>query len=259
MDGRTGALLVACLLAGCGQRGTTIITTKSSSDAVTVDPAVSAAALTAAKEFVAAAKAGKATADSLTVAFKKIIGEPLTPGEREKGYSDSSATEWLNIVGPRLTSANVTSSFGPASYTFQLESGLIRLVNEDQKWKVDWFHAGSPPQGSTALRMDDAPQYVSVCTFLDPLLTNNWELSEAALTDDAKKALAPALGDEPRGYNRGTLRSKFRGLLNGAKGYSVALTGAKAIVTLTGAGERKLVLSLATGPRPGVWLVNGID
>jgi hypothetical protein len=153
----------------------------------------------------------------------------------------------------------VTALFGPASLTFQLEQGLIRLVYEDRSWKVDWFHAGSPPQATTALRMEDAPKFLAVCTFLDPLLTNNWELSEGALTDDAKKSLAPALGSDPRGYNRGTLRSKFRGMLNGAKGYAVALSGDKAIVTLTGAGERKLVLSLASGPRPGVWLVSGID
>jgi hypothetical protein len=259
MDGRTGALLVACLLAGCGQRGTTIVTTKSSPGSATVDPAASAAALTAAKEFVAAAKAGQATAESLTTDFKKIVGEPLSPSERERGYSDSSATEWLHVVGPRLTSANVTASFGPASLTFQLEQGLIRLVNEDRSWKVDWFHAGSPPQGMTAFRTDDASKYLAVRAFLDPLFTNNWELCEAALSDDAKKSLAPALGADPRGYNRGTLRSKVRGLLNGAKGYAVALSGDLAVVSLTGAAERKLTLALSESPRPGVWLVSGID
>lgn len=219
--------------------------------------AIIEAAKVAVTEFVNQAKAGKLTADSVTVDFKKIIGEPLTPSEKEKGYSDAAAVTWLNLVGQRLQSTNITG-VSNAMGLFELDAGTLRMVYVDSKWHVDWFHAGRP-KGIAPIVPNDSAKRFAVATFIDPLFTHNWELSEAALSLEAKKSLAPALGNDPLGYNRGTLRGKLKDLLNGATGYSVDIAGDKATVTLTGAVERKVTLSLAAGSRPDLWLISGLE
>ena len=140
-----------CTVVGCGNSGSN--STRSSSavskedGTKTVDPSTDLAKMTEAKtavtEFVNQAKAGKLTADSITDDFKKVIGEPLTPSEREKGFSDSSATDWLKLVGPRLQSANIVGVSNAMGY-FVLDSGTLRMVNTDSKWRIDWFHVGRP-------------------------------------------------------------------------------------------------------------------
>lgn len=252
-------LVLACGVFGCGRGAGPSNGGQNPSQPPSVDPSAIVAATFAATEFVVAAKAGTATAASLTDDFKKVIGEPITPDEREKGYSDSVATDWLKVVGPRLKSGQLRPiKAGNAIATFELESGTLRMVNTDSKWRVDWFHAGKP-NGAAAILPDQSAKWIAVATFLDPLFTNNYELSEAGLTLDAKKSLAPALGGDARGYNRGTLRGKLKSILNGATGYTVAVTGDKATVTLTGSAEKKLTLTLSVGPRPDTWLVSGLD
>ena len=90
MNRRILLLALVGLSAGCGQSTTTSITTPTKQrlpEAPKLDSAAQTAASLAAVELVSQLKAGLATADSLTVDFKKVIGEPLTPSEREKGYS----------------------------------------------------------------------------------------------------------------------------------------------------------------------------
>lgn len=250
--------LTWCVI-GCGRGAGPTVAGHNPNQPSTVDPNATVSATLAATEFVAAAKAGTATADSLTFDFKKVTGEPITPSEREKGYSDSASTDWLKVVGPRLKSGQLRPlKTDNAVATFELESGTLRMVNVDSKWRVDWFHAGRP-NGAAAMLPDESAKWFAVAAFLDPLFTNNYELSEAALTLDAKKSLAPALGGDARGYNRGTLRGKLKSILNGATGYTVAIMGDKAVVTLTGSAEKKLTLTLSAGTRPEIWLVNALD
>ena len=258
MNGRTAIFLALAFTAGCGQRSATITTTKPDTlEIPNVDPAGQAAAALVAAEFISSAKAGKATADLLTDDFKKIIGEPLTPSEKERGFSDAAATEWLKIAGPRLQSLKIvpiTNSNG----LFELDGGTLRIMNVDSKWRVDWFHAGRP-KAVSPISEDNAAKRFTIASFLDPLFTNNWELSEAVLSTEARKSLAPPFNSDQLGYNRGTLRGKLKDFLNGATGYSVTVAGDKVMVTLTGPVERKITLSLTAGPRPDVWLVNGIE
>jgi len=257
---RNGILLaLACCAFGCG-RGTPPTADGPNPNPQSADPANIVAATFAATEFVVAAKAGTATAVSLTDEFKKVIGEPITPGEREKGFSDPAATDWLKVLGPRLKSGQLRPILaGKEVALFDLDAGLLRLVKIDGKWKVDWFHAGRPAGAANFNEDRAASKNFAIAAFLDPLFTNNFELSEAALTLDAKKSLAPALGGDARGYNRGTLRGKLKSILNGATGYTVVMTGDKATVTLTGSTEKKLTLSLSVGARPEIWLVSGVD
>lgn len=257
---RNGLLLaIACCVLGCGRGTAPTVAGKNSEQSSTIDSTAVVTATLAATEFVAAAKAGTATVDSLTIDFKKVIGEPITPSERERGYSDTAAVEWLKVVGPRLKTGQVKPiRTENAVATFELESGTLRLVKVDTKWQIDWLHAGRPG-GAAAILPDESPKSFAVAAFLDPLFTNNYELSEAALTLDARKSLAPPLGGDTRGYNRGTLRGKLKSILNGATGYTVATTGDKATVTLTDSAEKKLTLTLSAGTHPEIWLVNGVD
>ena len=55
------------------------------------------------------------------------------------------------------------------------------------------------------------------------------------------------------------LNGKLKNLLNAATGYTLNVTGDKVVVTLTGAAEKKLMLTLVPGSRAEVWLVGGID
>lgn len=252
-------LVLACGVYGCGRGAGPTVGGQNPAQPPGVDPNAIVTATLAATEFAAAAKAGTATADSLSVDFKKVIGEPITPGEREQGYSDSAATDWLKVVGPRLKTGQVKPIRAENSVaTFELDSGTLRLVNVNSKWRVDWFHAGRPG-GAAVILPDDSAKWFAVAAFLDPLFTNNYELSEATLTLDANKSLAPPLGGDARGYNRGTLRGKLKSILNGATGYTVTLAGDKATVTLTGSAEKKVILTLAAGARPEIWLISGVD
>jgi hypothetical protein len=267
---RNGLLLALsfCVL-GCG-RGTPPTTGVEAPHSTTVVDSNSIVTATlAATEFVTAAKAGTASANMLTDDFKKVIGEPITPAEREKGFSDTAAVDWLKVVGPRLKSGQLSKLLVSEDIAcFGADQGLVRIVKQNQKWHIDWLHAGResglPPINSmnyenTAVSFEIISKRFAVASFLDPLFTNNYELSEAALTLDAKKSLAPPLGGDARGYNRGTLRGKLKSILNGATSYTVAMTGDKASVTLTGSAEKKLTLTLSAGARPEIWIVNGLD
>jgi hypothetical protein len=252
-------LALTCGVLGCGRGAAPTVGGEVTNSSKTVDPNAVVTATLAATEFVASAKTGTATAALLTEDFKKVIGEPITPSEREKGYSDTAAVDWLKIVGPRLKSSQVRPlKADNAIAMFELEPGTLRMVNVDSKWRVDWFHAGRP-NGASAILPDESAKCFAVAAFLDPLFTNNYELSEAALTLDTKKSLAPALGGDARGYNRGTLRGKLKSILIGATGYTVTLTGDKATITLTGPAEKKMTLTLSASARPEIWLVSGLD
>ncbi|MFO0938894.1 MAG: hypothetical protein U0798_20515 [Gemmataceae bacterium] len=262
MEGRVVLILVLGLFAGCSKSGpshprpanqelspTTLSLNSESADL--------GDAKLKADEMISQLKADTIAADQLSIEFKKVIGEPLTTSEREKGYSDSAALDWLNRMGTRLKSAKVTI-VGHSIGLFELDSGTLRLVKTDNKWRIDWMHAGRL-SGSAALLSDEAAKRFAVAAFLDPLFTQDWVLSEAALSREAKVALAPPFSSDRLSYNRGTLQAKLKNLLHGATGYTVSINGSTAEIELAGASDKNLILKLVPGPQPDSWLVGGFD
>lgn len=205
-------------------------------------------------EFLTQAKAGRANSDSMTLEFKKVVGEPFIPSDREKGYSESAANDWVNRVGSRLQSTSFTDL---GSGFFEIDRGTLKMVQAESKWKVAWFHAGRP-QGIEKISGGEISKKFAVATFLDALFTNNFELCEAALSAKAKANLAPPIGKDV-GYNRGTLRSKLRSLTNSANGYSLNWSSANPVVSLLNGSEKKMTLTLEQNQTQDSWQIGSIE
>jgi hypothetical protein len=195
--------------------------------------------LASANEFLKQVKSGKVTADLLTDDFKRVIGEPLTPTEREKGFSDSAATDWCNRIGSRLQSTNLTYL---NDGLYEIDRGTLKMVNQNGQWKVDWFHAGRS-RGAEKLTEPDAGKKFAVARFADALATHNYELAIAALSDQAKANLAPALGRDV-GFNRGTLVGKLKSIANSNDGYLMTISENSVTLAFQNAGDKKLKLTL---------------
>jgi hypothetical protein len=230
---------VSALIFFAGCAGNAPVPTPTSDQTIKTIPTVnqqpSGDAQRAAIEFLNQIKAGQATSDWLTLDFKKIVGEPLTPDERARGFSDSVATEWLLRVGSRLKSISPSPLAGNL---FELENGTLRMANIDSKWKVDWFHVGRPV-GAASIKGEEAAKRFALASLLDPLFTNDFILTQSIISAPVKATLAPPIGRDD-GYNRGTLQSKLKGLNNSSTGYSVTWNGTTAIVLLS--NERKLTV-----------------
>lgn len=241
------------LLAGCGPAA------KESAIAVSVpspvdSPVPARPVDESARQIVAAIRNGTIAADQITVDFRKIIGEPLTPDERERGYSDSAALEWMKVVGLRLKSDTVELVYLTSnSAVYAVDRGTIGLAKANDRWLVDWLHAGRP-ESAPPLTGDDPRKRFTLAAFLDPLATGNFELSEAMLSAAARASLAPPLGRDV-GYNRGTLRGKLKSFSRDLDADVVLWNGTTATVTL-GDGRKATV---TVGESSGRWRVTALD
>lgn len=209
-----------------------------------------AEAIQFASAFLGAAKDGSARPDRLSPGFLKVIAEPVFPSDRERGYSTDEAAKWLKTAGARQNvSLAILKGIDAQFAYFETNEAVLRLARGQSGWQVDWYHTGRPrsaaaiPENTTA---DDLARTFAAIRFLDPLFTGNLELTEAAMTASRKTKLAPPLGSDPRGYNRGTLRGKLKDILNGATGYTLNISGNTVTVNLTGGGQRILRLALSS-------------
>jgi hypothetical protein len=256
--GRYGWLLLTAFLGGCGP------STPSSEAPVTVsvpsqsDRSVPQSTLeNAAREIVGKLRSGELAPRDVTVDFRKLIGEPLTPDERVLGYSDSAASEWLRRVGSRLINDSVRGVHSAGDLAiFELDAGTMRIVKSDGRWLLDWFHAGRSKAAAPLAGGDDLKRF-TLASLLDPIATSDWALAEASLSAAAKAQWAPPLSRD-NGYNRGTLRSKLASLRNGSGGYSVTWNNKTAQVTLTGSEGRTIVATIGNGPRPDVLAIHSL-
>lgn len=291
------AVLAALAALGCGKGGTGA---KPMADAQTPNTIVSPATAAAppappippgqdprpagekfAREFLTALNDGKATPAQLTDAFKKVVAPPVLPTDKDRGYSDLVAGDWLRQFAGRVSAAPLTAGAltvdavvvagpPPAAAALPIGRTVVRVVKAGAEWKVDWLHQ-APPTGTPVPLTgegDDLAARFAAAAFVETALAKSFDLAETLVAPATRAKLAPSLGGEDavRGYNRSILRSKLDNFRGPATGYAVAkkdMAGSGATVTgelLAGADrKRPFTLKLTRGPKPGEWLVEDFD
>lgn len=280
---RQAALLAAALaIAGCGQPAAP--TNKDEpgkggppgpTPAVPSAPvAPTDASLTAAEKFVGELKAGKADPNKLSTPFLKAVGLPvLSPEDKAKGYSPTTAQAWLNRAGAALTQIAPPAGFTAGnSAVFVGPAGtgryLIRMAQADGGWKVDWFGLGTAKANEVEKpkTSDEAFQDFAVLGFLDAVtsaalpLEDRVPLAAAVLSANYRKAqFGPLAGDPEQGfdYNRGKLGGVLDGLGKGATAVTRTRTGPdtfKVEITKDGA-TRAFAAKLVPAPAGG-WAID---
>lgn len=241
------------------------------------------AATTFAREFLVAARDGKAAPAQLTESFKRVVAPPVLSADAERGYSDLVAEEWLQKlagrVGPdglavaALTPDAAVASAPPPAGTAALPIGrsVLRVVKAADGWAVDWLHLAPPgsgnPQPLTG-QGDELAARFAAAAVLETALAGAFAQTEVILSPALKARVAPPLGgdDMVRGYNRTILRQKLGGFRGNSSGYTVAkwdvagVSGTAAGDLLDPAGaKRPFALKLVRGPKPAEWLVDDFD
>ncbi len=219
-----------------------------------------------AKEFLAAVQAGKASAAMLTPAFKKWIADPLSPEERELGYSDTIAGQWLERFSNSVPAPALTAASGSGD-TYVLTGGVageapkhiaLRVMKLDGAWRTDWFFASvAGPVSATLPTGDEAYPTFAAVAFLDGLLGNSDRIAEGTMSTTFKMGIAPPFPSDKRGYNRGILSSKFGEFRGGFNGYVITKVEAGTVTgELSKGGTTKpFTMKLVKGDRPTDWLI----
>ncbi len=219
-----------------------------------------------AKEFLAAVQTGKASAAMLTPAFKKWIADPLSPEDRELGYSDTIAGQWLErflntVPAPALTAA---AGSGETYAITGVVAGdapkhiALRITKLNGAWRTDWFFAsGVAPVSATLPAGDDAHPTFAAIAFLDGLLGNSDRIAEGTMSTTFKMGIAPPFPADKRGYNRGILSSKLGEFRGGFTGYAIAKVEAGNVTgeLSKGVATKPFTMKLVKGDRPTDWLI----
>lgn len=267
----TRIVALVLLAAGCSRSTTPPVATsvRTSAPAVSTPVTVAAHIAKPAQVDVSAATAvvGRLTDDV-------VAGRPdstlLTSGFRTllaggaEAKADWEAEQYLKGLASGLSLGPVTTAtVGPAVIGFTPPAGdgrraAVRLVRVGTDWRVDWFHIG-PTGPVIALTGSDLAQRFAIAAFLEPLLTGQYRLAEAALSPTARTKLAPPLGNDPLGYSRGILTNAFKTLAGGATGYAVTLNGSQASGELLSPGGAKRAFKLTLAETPDGWRVGDFE
>jgi hypothetical protein len=284
------ALILGCFTvlgaAGCGTNpppaAPTTTSPNSNSTASTVPTLApgdaKASALKFASDFLTSAKAGQAKAELLTVDFKKAIAEPVFDADREKGYSDSAAGQWLASQGEILTNTTPRIDWVGGDAAFAVAAGqgggraVLRLVRAGSSWAVDWFHVASKTATDLDLAgtADEAGAKLAAVALLDTAARRQLIAAESVLTLAAKSRYAPPFGsDKDRGYSRSILKTKLEDLVGTSTGVAEQIrilgtikdgTATKVSLELLAGSTKKMVTVKAIkGSRAGEWLVEEWD
>jgi hypothetical protein len=220
--------------------------------------------------------------ERLSPAFLKVIGKPtLTPAAKAAGYSTDAASDWLGKAGRGLASVGIPMGHGANNVavfigSFNSDSVpdgriLLRLVEVDGSWKVDWFQPGSVKETSPLkpANADEAFQDFACQAFLDaitgePALPPNDRvpLVAALLSPNLRQSVAEPFGqDRERGYDYNPARIAQRAdeWGHGSTAYSRARTGPGQyrVEIMKGDKPQAYSLKLVKGQGPGEWLVDG--
>jgi hypothetical protein len=220
-------------------------------------------------DFLQAVVGGTAKADQLSAAFVKAVGRPIVfDGDKAKGFSASSAEDWMKKVG-------ASTGFGLPLKADQVGdvalfrgmlvgkqgSYSLRMVKEGGAWKVDWLSASS----AAVKKGVPAPTNSGDATLQEFALT---AVVEAICDQDAMPApqraavvaagLTPALrtswaspldADKAAGYDYSPAKlEKFKIVEIGGKAESVSYTQ-------TGDGAYVAEVTKAGGSKPAAYLV----
>ncbi len=225
-------------------------------------------------EFLTAVKNSKATADALTPEFKRVIAEPVFDADREKGYSDAAATQWLHNLATSVSNTEARIDFMGSTLAFAVTPGknggraVVRLARNGAGWKVDWFHIATKtlPDVDLSGNEDDAGAKFTSTAFVDSLLRRDFAEAESLMTPTSKASLAPPFSsDKARGYSRAILKTKLESFGGNRERWTIIGTAREGATTkVTGSfqtGEMKtpFVLTLAKGTRPGDWLIEKFE
>lgn len=269
------ALLVAVLLTGCGggdaAPNTPIDKEKVSgkSDKPGTPPAVvvtKAEAEAFASGFLVAVREKKATPDQLTAEFKKVFAPPALEAEKAQGYSDAVATTELGLLAGDVGADHVTavanadgSAFAVCKNKATGNRTLVRVVKVETYLKVDWLSVGPSGVPDATLSGDSAPAQFAVQALIDAVLRKKHAHAQALLTEAARNKYGESVFT--KAFDAGALTNKLDELLGGYDKYAVTNTsGGTVTVDLTfAAGKKTGTLTAVKGPRPGEWLVDGIE
>jgi hypothetical protein len=266
MSARFACLLGVLLAAGCtkpspnpplAEKDKPTTPGAASPQAAAADPNAAVAAGLFVKDFLTAVHAGTATAAQLTPQFKKVVAEPVFDADKQLGYSDSVADNWLKQYRGKLPSFTTSSpgTDGDAAFftgTVPAEKPVqlaVRLVKSGGGWIVDWLSVAEV--GPVTLPADAAPTFAAAA-FLAALLAGNDTQAAGLMALETKKQLAPPFGGETRPYSPGILKTKLDGYRGPFTGFTIAKADGN-IVTgeLTGAaGKKAFALTLVPGERP---------
>lgn len=261
---RSLALMVLLVVAGCTKPTTfpepktpggykaDASPTVSIPNPATTDPAG------VAKNFLAAANAGTATAAMLTPEFKKVVAPAVYQDDHAKGYSDAAADGWLKRFQGRLASPQLSAAQGAG---FTGSAGAEKFVLRVANGQIDWFQAtpGITQWAHPVVEPTKADEQFVAVAFLTALVGKDDRLAAGLMAPALREHLAPPFSSDKIGYNRGILEGKLAQLRGGHTGFALnALTGDTAVAGLIAEGtpgKKSLTLKLAKGPRPGEWLV----
>ncbi|MDB5311990.1 MAG: hypothetical protein JWO38_6192 [Gemmataceae bacterium] len=224
-------------------------------------------------------KPGPFPADLLTrlsPAFLKTIGKPtLSPDDKQRGYSTEAAGAWLQRAGGALAGIGLPTGYGsPTAAVFvgSFNNGggrfLLRLVQADGAWKVDWFGLGTAKTTDGKAAATDGPfQEFAAQAFLDALTGGAQSREDRALllgailSPKAREVwAAPFSQDKEQGYefSKSKLVELADKLGGGVGAYAVTPVGPDQFkVELTKGGMTTVrTLKLVKGPGPGEWQVD---
>jgi hypothetical protein len=208
--------------------------------------------------------------------FLRVIGKPLLKDEDKKlGYSSDAAQAWLHRAVAPLVNVGLPRGHGSPNAAVFVGSSvgggpdrfLMRMVQADGGWKMDWFELGTASTPDAAATSPEGPfQDFAVLAFLDAITSNAASKEDRALLlgglliPALKSAWAePFEGDKARGYdfNATKLAQKLDELGNGVTAYTRSPAGGDSysVELMKGDAKTRYALKLAKGAGPGEWLV----
>lgn len=216
--------------------------------------------------------------------FLQVIGKPLTPNadDQSRKYSANEANLWLKRAGDAMGADAVISPTtghirdGAAVFVGSYKSAgapkgryLMRLVDEGNVWKLDWFQvsaieAKDPPSELDPFK-DFTAQAAADLIAGGPLTPQDRApLAAALLSSTSRASLDVNQQGDTAGYDykRDVLATKMETFLAGKAESYLRTTPEtdhfKLEFTLAGGSKKTIEIRIATGDGPGRWVVEEI-
>lgn len=222
-----------------------------------------------AKEFLQSVNRGEVKFDQVSPAFLKVIAEPgILPSDVARGYDEDAAKQWfksasgVNYAASDPLAENGTRFFVGDYTGNNIGRYVLRLVQMNGAWKVDWFQR-IPVTVTTVNLPIPAPNLLAAeGAFAAILAMKNdadTRFAAALLTPELRRQLGPPFAsDATRGYNLGALRSNLQDLAGGAKVFTLAPAESGTFKGKFLGGKSPELLVKVVESQPGVWLVSEI-
>ncbi len=216
---------------------------------------------------------GKAKATSVSVAFKKLVGSPISEDEKKVGFSDPETESWLNKnFNETKFTINREPGVGDTFYYHgRAEKGkdvtafVLWVTKEASGYKVAWLNRtarflANPPatSGDDAALASETAQ-----AFLDNLLGGEVKFALVLADDAFKTKLAPPTDDQKaKGltYDPGFVEAKIKFLKGDAYEYKLAdIKGDTVTGVLVGSNATEKAFTIKLVKKAGWTLVSDLE